>query len=122
MKELLATLKTELKVLASEIRALKKTRKQCANGYVSKLAIYQFEFRTKHIFRCLLRGRTLQQIESSRLVNPPLITSYPEIQLHVSVSHSYLQLGVDYHYRGIYCHCASCRKVRDEQTRCDNQA
>jgi hypothetical protein len=56
-------LKAELKVLAVEIRQLKSTRKQCKNGYVSGLGNKQNEFRIKHIARCLLRGRTLEQIE-----------------------------------------------------------
>lgn len=63
MKTHLAKLKAELKVLAIEIRTLKSTRKQCPNGYVSGLASAQQSFRIKHIARCLLRGRTMEQIE-----------------------------------------------------------
>ena len=63
MKTQLMKLKAELKVLAVEIRELKKTRKSCQFGYVSGLSSKQNEFRIKHIARCLLRGRTLEQIE-----------------------------------------------------------
>jgi len=63
MKTHLTKLKAELKVLASEIRQLKSTRKQCPHGYVSGLSNAQNEFRIKHIARCMLRGRTLEQIE-----------------------------------------------------------
>jgi len=63
MKIHLLKLKAELKVLANEIKELKKTRKSCPNGYVSGLASAQEKFRIRHITRCLLRGRTLEQIE-----------------------------------------------------------
>lgn len=63
MKTHLTKLKAELKVLALEIRQLKSTRKQCKFGYVSGLGYAQNEFRIKHIARCMLRGRTLEQIE-----------------------------------------------------------
>lgn len=56
-------LKAELKVLAVEIRQLKSTRKQCTNGYVSDLGWKQNDYRIKHIARCLLRGRTMEEIE-----------------------------------------------------------
>lgn len=59
----LKIMKAELKVLALEIRELKSTRKSCKNGYVSSLGWTQNEYRIKHIARCILRGRTLEQIE-----------------------------------------------------------
>lgn len=62
MKIQIATLKAELKVLASEIRTLKSKRKEM-RGYVPGLSSAQDQFRIKHIARCLLRGRTLEQIE-----------------------------------------------------------
>ncbi len=64
MKTHLTKLKAELKVLALEIRQLKSTRKQCQYGHVSGLGSHQHEFRYKHIAYCLLRGRTLEQIEN----------------------------------------------------------
>lgn len=63
MKTHLAKLKADLKVLALEIRQLKSTRKQCKFGYVSGLGSAQNDYRIKHIARCMLRGRTLEQIE-----------------------------------------------------------
>ncbi len=69
MKAQLAKLKAELKVLANEIRELKKLRKDPNHnngcGYVNGLGSRQSDFRIKHIARCLLRGRTMEQIESS---------------------------------------------------------
>ena len=62
MKIQLLKLKAELKVLAQEIRTLKSKRKEM-RGYVPGLGQAQNEFRIKHIARCLLRGRTLEQIE-----------------------------------------------------------
>ncbi len=62
MKIHLTTLKAELKVLAIEIRTLKSKRKEM-RGYVPGLSSAQEQFRIKHIARCLLRGRTLEQIE-----------------------------------------------------------
>ena len=59
----LKIMKAELKVLALEIRRLKSTRKSCKHGYVSNLGWTQSEYRTIHIARCILRGRTLEQIE-----------------------------------------------------------
>ena len=63
MKVVLSTLKTELKLLAQEIRTLKSKRKGSPNGYVSGLDSARNLYRVKHIARCMLRGRTLEQIE-----------------------------------------------------------
>jgi hypothetical protein len=57
-------MKAELKVLAQEIRTQKSTRKEHQFGYVPGLASNQHDFRCKHIAYCLLRGRTLEQIEN----------------------------------------------------------
>lgn len=62
MKIHLMKLKAELKVLATEIRTLKSKRKEM-RGYVPGLSSAQDQFRIKHIARCMLRGRTLEQIE-----------------------------------------------------------
>lgn len=57
-------LKSQLKSHASLIRELKSQRKTSSNGYVSGLSSEQQTFRIKHIAYCLLRGRTLEQIEN----------------------------------------------------------
>ena len=62
MKIAIATLKAELKVLALEMRTLKSKRKEL-RGYVPGLATAQESFRIKHIARCMLRGRKLEEIE-----------------------------------------------------------
>lgn len=63
MKTILKTLRANLKVLAAGIRAAKLERKTAPDGYVPGLAALQHEFRYKHIVRCLLRGKTLDQVD-----------------------------------------------------------
>lgn len=87
MKESLQQLKTELKQLAVEIRGQKSHHKQTQRDFsksdsktwsttysamgksICSLHSLKFQFRKKHIARCLLRGRTLEQIEG-KLKNP----------------------------------------------------
>jgi len=57
-------LKQELKQLAIEIRNLKNQRKSFSCGYVPNLFNSQYIFRHKHIVYCLLRGRTMLEIEN----------------------------------------------------------
>lgn len=59
----LKIMKAELKVLAIEIRELKNQRKPM-KGYVPGLSSSQYSYRINHIARCLLRGRTMEQIEN----------------------------------------------------------
>lgn len=61
-------LKSELKTLAQEIRSLKSTRKSVPFGFVHGLFSKQNQYRHMHIAYCLLRGKTLQEIENK--VNP----------------------------------------------------
>lgn len=63
MRIQLLKMKADLKVLALQIRQLKSTRKQHRNGSVPGLGTAQSDFRIKHIAYCLLRGRTMEQIE-----------------------------------------------------------
>lgn len=68
----LKTMKAELKVLAAEIKELKSKRKEY-KGFVSGLSGTQISFRELHIARCLLRGRTMEQIEGKhRNPNDPM--------------------------------------------------
>lgn len=60
MKEALAKLKAEQKVLAAQIKEIKSKRKE-TRGYYAYSESQQY--RIKHIAYCLLRGRTLEQIE-----------------------------------------------------------
>lgn len=62
MQESIAKLKAELKVLAAEIKSLKSKRKE-RRGYIPELGKSRYSFRSKHIAYCLLRGRTMEQIE-----------------------------------------------------------
>lgn len=62
MKTHLAKMKADLKILATDIRTFKSKRKEL-KGYVPGLENAQFQYRSKHIAYCLLRGRTLEQIE-----------------------------------------------------------
>ena len=78
----LVQLKTELKGLAKRIRQNKIVLKnyqrehfgnQGAMGYA--LRRLQWEYRHKHIAYCLLRGRTIEQIENThREGNEPNVT------------------------------------------------
>ena len=77
MKIAIATLKAELKVLALEIRTLKSKRKEL-RGYVPGLDSAQTSFRIKHIARCMLRGRKMEEIE-------------PKLRDPNSYTHSYVR-------------------------------
>lgn len=112
MKQLLITLKSDLKRLAIDIKTAKKSRKSQPNGYVAELGDLQFQFRSKHIFRCLLRGRTLNQIESSRRTNPPDTAFYREIQLHRTISHLYNTLTKVKYDHEIQCRCQKCTQPK----------
>jgi len=109
MKELIFTLKQELKSLEAKIKLLKKSRKTLSCGFVPGLADAQFEFRVKHVFRCLLRGRTLDQIENSRLKTTPSPTSTTEIRLHRTLSHMHRKYANLAYNHSIQCHCLECK-------------
>ena len=53
------------KQLAAEIKAAKATRKSVPHGYVAGLDYQRDTYRHHHIAYCLLRGRTIEQIERS---------------------------------------------------------
>lgn len=63
MKIQLLKMKADLKVLATEIRTLKFKRKEL-RGYVPGLHNAQYKFRARHIAYCMLRGKSLEQIEN----------------------------------------------------------
>ena len=64
MKKILRSMRSDLKALAAGIRAAKLERRTAPNGFVYALGGLQHEFRHKHVIRCLLRGKTLEQIEN----------------------------------------------------------
>ena len=55
--------KNKLKVDAKKIRELKAKRKTVRNGLVIGLIYLREDYRHHHIAYCLLRGRTMEQIE-----------------------------------------------------------
>lgn len=63
-KELKLKLKSELKNIAVDVRALKDKRKEHKYGYVPGLASEQQDFRIKHIAYCMFRGTPYEKIES----------------------------------------------------------
>jgi len=63
MKEAIRAMKAALKQVAAEIREKKGQRKGSEFGYVPGLFDAQRTFRHMHIVYCLLRGRTLTEIE-----------------------------------------------------------
>lgn len=64
MRTELLKMKNEQKERAQEIRSLKSTRKEVADGYVPTLEGKSHEYRINHIAYCLLRGKEPEQIES----------------------------------------------------------
>lgn len=66
-----ADLKLKLKTLAAEIRDKKSKRKGAPNGVVPGLKSAQYEFRHHHIAYCLLRGRSMEEIEKCAEDNKP---------------------------------------------------
>ena len=62
-------LKNYLKAEASAIRLLKSQRKTAANGYIPDLLYKSLSFRVSHVAYCMLRGKTLEQVESNRVNN-----------------------------------------------------
>lgn len=87
MNEKVYSLKRHLKMVAVRIQHLKSLRKSEPHGLVQGLRDAQFNYRANHIAYCLLRGRTLEQIESSRVKNPPDPTSAEEKELSRQVKH-----------------------------------
>ena len=76
-----AGLKQELKDLAAKIKADKKQLKaeladhtkrgfRYPYGLIRSIPLDRFAFRHKHIVYCLLRGRTMEQIEKPSTQNP----------------------------------------------------
>lgn len=53
------------KDINTRIRGCKALRKSKPNGYVIGLEELQIEIRHRHIAYCLLRGRTIEQIEKN---------------------------------------------------------
>ena len=78
MKKIIFRLKGELKVLAQTITDNKKKfkdeqRQGSVDRWKTDLALCQaqYQYRHKHIVRCLLRGRTMSQIENvDRTIEP----------------------------------------------------
>lgn len=63
MIEIIRKIKAEQKLLAVEIRDLKSRRKKERGGYVPRLLDKSKDYRYQHLVYCLLRGRSLEQIE-----------------------------------------------------------
>lgn len=56
-------LKQHIKELATEIKEKKALRKESKYGFVAGLDRLRYEVRHHHIAYCLLRGRTMEEIE-----------------------------------------------------------
>ena len=83
VKEMLKSGAKELRDIKIEIKSAMKNGKICSAPYwtyQSKLIQMQHEWRHKHIAYCLLRGRSIEQIEShcaeNHLRNESLIEKY----------------------------------------------
>jgi len=69
MKMTYTELKAFIKANALKITKLKKTRKEVPDGYVPGLQNLQYETRHLHIAFCLIRGRTIDEIEKPAVGN-----------------------------------------------------
>jgi hypothetical protein len=78
--------KASQKQLAATIKNLKSTRKEQPNGFVFGLAANKAEYRARHIVYCLLRGRSIEQIENHRAKKTVDHTSYTEYVLRKDVA------------------------------------
>lgn len=58
-------LKQQIKTLVTEIKEKKQLRKESKYGFVSGLDKLRYDVRHHHIAYCLLRGRTMSEIEKS---------------------------------------------------------
>ncbi len=80
MKKLLDSLKKDLKNLAAQIRKEKEVYRQSSAVHSLK-----GEFRAKHIIRCLLKGRNIEQIENHRSINHDYYTNCTESYLKYKI-------------------------------------
>ena len=77
-------LKQHIKGLAKEIKEKKGLRKGSEYGYVDGLDRLRYEARHHHIAYCLLRGRTMEEIESkTREDNAPNMTYVNQIKMSI---------------------------------------
>lgn len=75
-------LKQHIKGLAKEIKEKKGLRKESKYGYVAGLDRLRYEARHHHIAYCLLRGRSMEEIESkTREDNAPNASYIDEIKM-----------------------------------------
>lgn len=75
-------LKQHIKGLAKEIKEKKGLRKESEYGYVYGLDRLRYEARHHHIAYCLLRGRSMEEIESkTREDNAPNASYIDEIKM-----------------------------------------
>ena len=63
-------IKERLKGYASEIRTLKRRRKETCGSEEGKILQLKYHFRHHHIAYCETRGRTREQIEKPSIYNP----------------------------------------------------
>ena len=77
-------LKQHIKELATEIKEKKGLRKESKYGYVSGLLELRYRARHHHIAYCLLRGRTMEEIESkTREDNAPSASYVDTIMMSI---------------------------------------
>ena len=75
-------LKHQIKTLVTEIKEKKQLRKTSKYGYVDGLDRLRYEARHHHIAYCLLRGRSMEEIESTpREDNAPNAPYIDEIKM-----------------------------------------
>lgn len=90
MKAIIKSLKASQKLLAKSIRDKKDQRKSHKDGFVLGLAQQRHTYRINHIIYCILRGKTMGQIESRRVTHTP--TDYSECCLRFDVKKTWKQI------------------------------
>lgn len=114
MKKLISDLKVELKELATLIKSCKQDKDRfSARGFKET-------YRAKHIIRCMLRGRTLDQIENHRLTNPTHYENQTERYLKLEVRQIWKEkTGLTFSYWTDISNYA--QEKRDEALRTDQR-
>jgi hypothetical protein len=79
--------KKYLKLIATQIREKKNLRKESEDGYVDGLFMLSYKYRHHHIAYCLIRGRTMKQIENN--YNPN--NYYPKLSYVKDIKNQWME-------------------------------
>jgi hypothetical protein len=100
--EIKADLKARAKALRTKKEEVKVAQRAGTQSGQSDLIAQQWDYRHRHVAYCLVRGRTMEQIEKNprRPLNDKLLKSYTEgYRLHVAIKKGELKKGPPDHKR-----------------------